>query len=260
MRPLFTHIQTMEYVQLDYLGNYLNQDKPQQEFFDDSLALQKIKRTPSYKEVENFFASISKDVIDRYRSYWDTITPKSISATFQRWLFAFMSVHTSWKANVAGYNAIKNWWEWFGDEQALLERITASRVGMQNNRTRYIMHFTKDFWENGENYEKQANEDWVAFRDRLEKRVLGLGPAKTSFSLEMCCPNAAYITCLDTHLFQVYDLDQSRDAKFYGELEAHWLDMSRMWNVPPYIARCIYWDQKQNKEDSRYWSYVFEMA
>jgi len=28
--------------------------------------------------------------------------------------------------------------------------------------------------------------------------------------------------------------------------------------VPSYVARSIYWDDLQKKEDSRYWSYVLE--
>lgn len=248
----------MTYIQLDYLGNYLNSQKPQTELFTQELEPKKPQRIPKYREVEDFFAALKSRVIGSYKQYWADVTPATDSETFQRWLFAFMSVHTSWKANVDGYNAIRKWWEWLGNEEKLLDKITNSRVGMQNNRTRYISEFSQDFWENPENYKKTSNETWVAYRDRLEKRTLGLGPAKTSFSLEMCFPNEAYVTCLDTHLFQVYGLNQSRDLRMYGELEAHWLDMSRMWNVPPYIARCIYWDQKQKKEDSRYWSYVFE--
>lgn len=248
----------MTYIQLDYLGNYLNSQKPQIELFTHELAPQKPQRFPKYQEVEDFFGALKSRVIDSYKQYWADVTPSTDSETFQRWLFAFMSVHTSWKANVDGYNAIKKWWEWLGNEEKLRDKITNSRVGMQNNRTRYISEFSQDFWGNPENYKKAPDESWVAYRDRLAKRTLGLGPAKTSFSLEMCFPNEAYIACLDTHLFQVYGLDQTRDLRKYGELEAHWLDMSRMWNVPPYIARCIYWDQKQKKEDSRYWSYVFE--
>jgi hypothetical protein len=248
----------MDYIQLDYLGNYLNEKETQSEFFTDTLEVQKNRRSPNYRNVENFFINISSSTIDEYRNYWEKIKPNTLSAVFQRWLFAFMSVHTSWKANVNGYNAIKNWWEWFNDDEKLKLKIEESRVGMQNNRTRYISSFSRDFWGNGDFYEKKEEETWVNYRDRLEKKVLGLGPAKTSFSLEMCFPNEAYVTCLDTHLFQVYGLDQSRDLRRYEELEAHWLDMSRMWNVPPYIARCIYWDQKQKREDSRYWSYVLE--
>jgi thermostable 8-oxoguanine DNA glycosylase len=248
----------MTYVQLDFLGNYLNNYEKQPELFTETLGAQKPLRFPKYREVEEFFSKLSGATVGSYQEYWDRIAPKTTSQTFQRWLFAFMSVHTSWKANVDGYNAIKSWWQWLGNEEKLLNKITESRVGMQNNRTRYISNFAQDFWQSPDVYEKASDEDWTTYRDRLEGRILGLGPAKTSFSLEMCFPNEAYITCLDTHLFQVYGLNQARDLRMYGELEAHWLDMSRMWNVPPYIARCIYWDQKQKKEDSRYWSYVFE--
>jgi hypothetical protein len=247
----------MGLLQLDFLGNYINNEN-QLELFNHALEPNRKARNPNYRTVEEFFNGLSKEKIDRYCEYWEGVKPKTVSDTFRRWLFAFMSVHTSWKANVAGYNAIKNWWEWLGDDEALLKAIDDSRVGMQNNRLRYISTFAKTFWGDGAFYKKGENETWSEYRNRLEKKTLGLGPAKTSFSLEMCFPNEAYVACLDTHLFQVYGLDQSKDLRRYEEIEAHWLDMSRMWNVPPYIARCIYWDQKQNKEDSRYWSYVLE--
>lgn len=244
-------------LQLDFIGNYINHEE-QVELFNKNLEPNRKIRNPQYNTVEKFFNELSQEKINSYCTYWGSIEPKTISETFRRWLFAFMSVHTSWKANVTGYNAIKNWWEWFGDDAALLKAIDESRVGMQNNRMRYISQFTKDFWENGDFYEKGEDETWTQFRNRLEEKTLGLGPAKTSFSLEMCYPTEAHVACLDTHLFQVYGLDQSRDLSRYEEIEAHWLDMSRMWNVPSYIARCIYWDEKQRREDSRYWSYVFE--
>ncbi len=244
-------------LQLDFIGNYINHGD-QTELFNESLEPNRRIRNPQYSTVEKFFNGLSRDKIDRYCEYWDSIKPRTASEIFRRWLFAFMSVHTSWKSNVEGYNAIKDWWEWCGNYKALLKAIDGSRVGMQNNRARYISQFAQEFWKNGEFYEKGDSETWTEYRNRLEEKTLGLGPAKTSFSLEMCFPTEAHVTCLDTHLFQVYGLDQSRDLRRYEEIEAHWLDMSRMWNVPAYVARCIYWDEKQRKEDSRYWSYVLE--
>ena len=129
---------------------------------------------------------------------------------------------------------------------------------MHNVRARFISEFSYKFWENPEKYKKTQKESWVEFRNRLQKNTLGLGPAKTSFALEMCYPDKAKVTCLDTHMFQAYGLDQTKDAKQYEKLERHWNDMCNMWNVPAYIARCLYWDTKQNYSDSRYWSYVLE--
>jgi len=82
--------------------------------------------------------------------------------------------------------------------------------------------------------------------------------AKVSFSLEMIYPNEAEVTCMDTHLFQAYGLNQTKHAKYYKDIEDYWLFKSRQSRVPSYIARCILWDRKQEQPDSRYWSYVLE--
>jgi thermostable 8-oxoguanine DNA glycosylase len=248
-------------IQLNFLGNYLNDTTEEQlNLLDEKLQPVDLKdlRKPKYRDVEKFFESLDLKTRDEYIDYWERVKPKNSSGVFQRWLFAFMSVHTSWKTNVTGYNAIKDWWRWVNKEDDLKERIQKSGAGMHNNRTKYITEFAKDFWENIDSFEKASDESWTDYRNRLQKRILGLGPAKTSFSLELCFPNEAYVACMDTHLFQVYGLDQAKDLRKYEEIESHWLDMSRMWNIPPYIARCIYWDKKQNKTDSRYWSYVLE--
>ena len=168
-----------------------------------------------------------------------------------------MSVHTTWERNVIGYEAIKDWTVWFKDDAKLMEIIKGAKVGLHNNRVRFISQFAEKFWSNPEEYKYQGG-DWQEFRDRLVKNILGLGIAKVSFSLEMIYPNQAKVTCMDTHLFQAYGLDQSKDATRYKEIENYWLDMCSMWNVPSYIARCILWDRKQGEFDSRYWSYVLE--
>jgi hypothetical protein len=251
-------------MQLDFLSGYKNETKlietevSQVEFWDQDFNPLKISRKPSYSRVEKFFENLDYSGVPVYRDYWRSIAPDNDSEVFKRWLFAFMSVHTSWKANMAGYNAIKDWWKWINKWDELYRLIDDSRVGMQNNRLRFISEFAHKFWENPNRYKKQEDESWTEFRNRLKELTLGLGKAKTSFALEMCYPTLAKITCLDTHMFQAYGLDQTKDLRQYDAIEQHWVDMCNMWNVSPYIARCIYWDQKQNKSDSRYWSVVLE--
>jgi hypothetical protein len=173
-----------------------------------------------------------------------------------------MSVHTTWERNVIGYEAIKDWTVWFNDDDKLMEIIKGAAVGLHNNRVRFISQFARKFWADPEWYKYQEGS-WQVFRNRLVGRrkgegILGLGIAKVSFALEMIYPNEAKVTCMDTHLFQAYGLDQSKDARRYVEIENYWLGMCAMWHVPSYIARCILWDRKQDKTDSRYWSYVLE--
>jgi thermostable 8-oxoguanine DNA glycosylase len=168
-----------------------------------------------------------------------------------------MSVHTGWEANVRGYEAVKDWTKWVNRDDELERLLVESRVGLHKNRTRFVSQFAHKFWSDPDWYKYQEG-NWQTFRDRLVKNILGLGIAKVSFGLEMIYPNHAEVTCMDTHLFQAYGLSQTKDARRYKEIENYWLGMCAMWNVPSTIARAIYWDRKQGKTDSRYWSYVLE--
>jgi hypothetical protein len=254
--------------QLNFLIGYDKDEKKdinlivteeQRQFWDKNYKkLPSPAKTPNYAKVENFFLNLDYTKVLAYKEYWQEISPKNDSEAFQRWLFAFMSVHTSWKSNIAGYLAIKDWWNWVNRPDELIDRLEKSRVGLQHNRLKYINIFTNAFWQNPSNYKKSHNESWESLRNRIKEVVVGLGFAKTSFALEMCYPTRAKITCLDTHMFQAYGLDQIKDIKHYKTIEQHWVDMCGMWNIPAYIARCLYWDTKQGYNDSRYWSHVLE--
>tara|TARA_Y100000004_G_scaffold188743_1_gene243338 strand:+ start:486 stop:1238 length:753 start_codon:yes stop_codon:yes gene_type:complete len=244
--------------QLDFMGTIkLPVEEKQYELWNSKGKATKIQKDIDFSFVDSLFTSFNSNEIKTYKDYWQSVAPKNDTEVFQRWLFAFMSVHTTWERNVIGYEAIKDWTQWFNDDAKLEKLLVDSRVGLHRNRTRFISQFSKRFWQDPEWYKYQGG-DWQQFRDRLVKSILGLGIAKVSFSLEMLYPNEAEVTCMDTHLFQAYGLDQSKDARRYKEIENYWLDMCRMWNVPSYIARCILWDRKQEQTDSRYWSYVLE--
>lgn len=250
-------------MQLDFLTGYEklglhNSEFAQLEFWDANLNFIKPRRQAKNIEIARFFQELDYTRVPEYKTYWRSITPENDSDVFQRWLFAFMSVHTSWQANMRGYEAIKNWWLWINRWEELHKLIDESRVGMQNNRVRYLSKFSHDFWKNPSSYRKTQDESWVSYRNRLKNETLGLGSAKTSFAIELCYPNTAKLACLDTHMFQAYGLDQTKDAKQYEELEQRWVNMCNMWSVPPYIARCLYWDTKQGYSSSSYWSRVFE--
>lgn len=227
-------------------------------FADDLKAASKPKATIIYSKAEKFFQSLDRDTIEKYKTYWASVTPSNDSERFQRFLFALMSVRTSWENNIRGYQAIKNWIEWFNSPDKLKSRLIESGVGLFNNRTRFVDAFSKQFWMDIKKFNKLSSESWREYRNRLEKDILGLGLAKTSFALEMIAPNDCEVFCADTHLFQLYGLDQSRDSAHYEAIESHWVSMSKMYNCPSYIARCIWWDANQQKQDSRYWSWTLE--
>ena len=252
-------------MQLDFIGNAistLNTNATEQSRFWDTDFNCIPARRPSLNttKVDRFFNSILDEEISEYSKYWDSVVPRNTSEVFQRWLFAFMSVHTSWRSNINGYLMIRNWWEWLNKPEELERRIVESGAGLHKNRTKFITAFAEHYWANLDFYKKADDESWVEFRDLLVDQVLGLGMAKVSFSLEMIYPSIAEVTCMDTHLFQLFGLDQSKDSKQYHKMEQHWIEMCKMWNVSSYVARCIWWDRNQGYTDSRYWSFVLESS
>jgi thermostable 8-oxoguanine DNA glycosylase len=210
------------------------------------------------KPVESFFDSITKEEKEFQFNYWNELKPINDTEKFQRYLFAFMSVHTTWESNIRSYQMIKDWWNWMNNWELLENKLIESRVGLHNNRLKFLKEFTLKFWSNPSYYEKGQNETWTTYRNRLVKDITGLGMAKVSFALEMIYPTQAEIVCLDTHLFKAYELDQNKHKKIYTQLEDHWVHNSKRKDLPSYVARCIYWDRKQEKSDSRYWSHVLE--
>lgn len=259
---LITNTKTNYTMQLDFLGRSVTNENygiEQPQFWDNAFNLIPTRSDRiNTKKVDAFFNSISAEEIQTYTEYWNSIAPQNTSEMFQRWLFAFMSVHTSWRSNINGYLMIRNWWEWLNKPEELERRIIESGAGLHKNRTKFITAFAEHFWSNIEFYQRTEGESWVEFRDRLVAKVLGLGMAKVSFSLEMVYPTEANVVCLDTHLFQLFGLDQTKHSKQYHKMEQYWIEMCKMWNVSSYIARCIWWDRNQGYKDSRYWSFVLE--
>ena len=209
-------------------------------------------------KVRNIFKTLDYNIIRKYHKYWGRLTVKDNADYFRRWLFAFCSVHTTWESNVSGYNAIKDFTRWLGDDEALLRYLKTGRCGLYNNRTTYISAFASDFWGDPATYKRREAEPWFVFRDRLASRIKGLGPAKTSFALEMSFPLEAEVVCLDVHMLRLYGDEDAGRKQTYYKYEADWLGRSVKAETPPYIARLAYWDKLQGQKDSRYWSACLE--
>ncbi len=210
------------------------------------------------KDIEQFIATLQPDRMARYQEYWESITPKNHRDYFNRWIFAYLSVHTTWKKNVESYVLLtKN--TWAEDKTQLSDLIKQSGAGLHNMRTKGIWQFTQDFWTNPQEWYRKEGESWIGFRDRCMAKAFGLGLAKTAFALEISYPKDCGVVCVDTHIIQLYGQKPAKltDRK-YRLIEAHWMRSCKKYKVPSPIARHVYWDIKQGKDDTKYWSYVFE--
>ena len=191
-----------------------------------------------------------------YTNYLNEIKPKTELGIYNRFLFALMSVHTTWENNIKGYDVVKGklWSE--KDKEELILKLKESGVGLQEQRARYIIEFSRSYSSNPKQYLKEESESWVQYRDRLAKTILGLGMAKSSFAIEMIYPNEANITCIDTHIAEELGVKfKSLSKKEYKELESSYLKRSKK---NPTNYRWKFWDKKQGHNNPRYWSHVLE--
>jgi thermostable 8-oxoguanine DNA glycosylase len=218
----------------------------------------------SKSKADIFFATFPRDKVVAYREYWESVRPQNVEDIFRRYLFAYCSVHTTWKGNCAGYNSIKNFNEWIDNEEVLKDKLHKSGVGLHNNRTKYIWDFATKFWANPKDFYFTTKKGHVKKRDAIVNKISGIGLAKVSFALEMIHPNEARVLCLDVHMLRLYDMEHLKynksnsGIKQYKRAEQHWSVNCGKNKIPSYVARCAYWDHLQGKDDSRYWSYVLE--
>lgn len=211
-----------------------------------------------------FFSNFPKDKTITYKEYWESVRPQNTADIFRRYLFAYCSVHTTWKGNCSGYQAIKDFDQWIDDPEILRQKLANSGVGLHNNRAKYIWNFSQQFWSNPKDFYLTRKKYHIKKRDQIVNKIIGLGMAKVSFALEMIHPNECRTLCLDVHMLRLYGMENLVYTKSkngiakYKKAEQHWIINCGKMKVPSYIARCTYWDSLQGKEDSRYWSYVLE--
>ncbi len=209
--------------------------------------------------VEAAFSGYTNSEACRYVYYWDQLSARTPAQLFQRFLFAYCSVHTTWEGNVKGYQAIKEYQAWLDQHEGLRTRLVRSGVGLHNNRARWIGDFAALFWSDPGRFQRGVRESWPAYRDRLEASITGLGQAKVSFALELAYPLEAEVVCLDVHMLRLYGRkDQDLKVNVYERLEHDWVSRARAAGLPSYIVKQIHWDRLQGKPDSRYWSHVLE--
>ena len=221
-----------------------------------------VQETNRFREVDKFFDNLSLKLVDAETEYWDKLTVDSHAECFKRWVFAIMSVHTTWESNVRGYNYAMKDLSWTIDKDALEKMIIDARVGIHHRRNKGLWQLAQKFRANPKQFYKKSKETWQECRNRLIGSIYGLGNAKTTYALALSFPVEAQLCCLDVHLlrFMGHDLSNGHASslKVYQEMEDEWLARCTKHGVAPNVAREIYWNKVQGRRNSRYWSYCLE--
>lgn len=207
-----------------------------------------------------------ESVLDRcehYANYMRQISPVTPHDVFRRYLFAYCTVNLSWESSVRLYTLLGAL-HWPASEADIRAAFIEARAGFQETRPRYIADFSGRYFHGLASYIKftyRPGTSWTSWRHGLEKRILGLGRVKISFSMELIYPESTEIVCLDRHMLgRVFHQDPSAgiSESTYMHCEKRWVDCCRHYHVAPGIARLAYWDWMQGREDPDYWAFVFK--
>jgi hypothetical protein len=221
-----------------------------------------VAKVNQLKKVDSFFDNLTLKLVKTETDYWDNLIVTSDAERFNRWVFAIMSVHTTWESNVRGYNLAMKDLSWAIDKDKLEQMVFDARVGMYERRNKGLWQLAQKFRENPEQFKKQEDETWQECRNRLIGTIYGLGNAKTTYALSLSDPTESQLCCLDVHLlrFMGHDLSNGHasNLKVYEQMENEWLDRCNKYGVAPNVAREIYWNKVQGRRNSRYWSYCLE--
>jgi len=214
------------------------------------------------KNVDRFFDNLKLGAVHAEQEYWTNLIPQDDAEMFARWVFAIMSVHTTWESNVRGYEVAMSDLSWTISKDKLKQMIVKARVGLYERRERGLWDLATKFRENPEQFKKQDDETWQECRNRLIGTIYGLGNAKTTYALALSYPIEARLCCLDVHLLRFMGHDTSKGhantLKEYERMENEWLARCDKHGVAPNVAREMYWNKVQNRRNSRYWSYCLE--
>lgn len=212
------------------------------------------------QNLAHFISNLDPQRVSNYLSYWETIRPRTHADVFRRWIFAFVSIRTSWQQNVLGYQALTKDLDWIFDKDELDRRIRSTGLGLHDRRARALWELSRLYLEEPKQFLKGDEESWEDFRNRLVDKLYGIGRAKVAFALEMVYPGEAEVVCLDTHILRAMGWTESNvpGKTAYQNLEHLWLLMCKGAGYPSPMVRHIYWDKVQGKKNTRYWSRCLE--
>ena len=135
---------------------------------------------------------------------------ESEKEVYWRIVFAILSVHSPIGATFAAYRQVRLVYALrsrLPGQRRLVSILAAARASdgvilYAGQKARFLSQFDAD-WRTDRTRFLRGDSDDNDWRLRLRANVLGLGLAKASFAVALCCPSTSDVCCIDTHIFQL---------------------------------------------------------
>ena len=204
-------------------------------------------------ELHTDLASLDQATLDRYEEYFGRIRPTTDRDVMRRFLFAYLSIQTSWQMNVRLYLRLKDLAWLDGTEEALRRVFLEVRTGLHNRRPALIWRFGQLWRSDPAMLRRIPGESWEGCRDRLCRALPGLGNAKVGFAIELCWPEADCV-CLDRHMLHKFfgRMADALSSCRYRELERRFCRACK--GRKPGLVRMAIWDRMKGQPNPAYWA------
>jgi len=173
---------------------------------------------------------------------------------YNRLLFAFLSVNTSYDKTAKAYDDMKN--KYWLDTTETMNKLLEHGIHYAASRAGYIALTSNDFISNYDSFLIGDCESWNDYRNRLVEKIKGLALVKVSFFITLVYKDAD-ICCLDRWVLRL--MGKKDPEKFmrllahrnrYQRLEAILRKQAQSIKIPLFQYQWAAWDKIQNKPNA----------
>lgn len=194
---------------------------------------------------------------DKYHAYASAIdVGDSERATYWRITFAILSVHSPIEATFEAYKSLRLWRARYArmPSVAVCNRLLRNSHGVDGSVTQYCYQkslYLREFdlaWTSDRTRFTRNGESELAWRDRLQRNVKGLGLAKASFAVCLSNPATSDVCCVDTHMYQLFAGNVPANAiprKAYLAIEEKIRAYGKEFGIGTFVAQWALWDAKR---------------
>lgn len=228
-------------------------------------------------KVSTIVASITDEEIEKYTKYWKLLKPITHQQISNCFIFAFLSIRTTWRKNVHGFElwgndkiinivkAVHNTPDEDPTKEAkvrtLNAMVAALQTGLQGQKLSSVQSFLELTKDDFNAVLKKEDESWDTYRNRISDAIRYLGITKSSFAIELLYPDEAGVVCIDTRMVNMFGYKGMHlGPKKYREIEKEWVAYSETRGVAPAIARHIVWSRESPSGNCTDWSNCLDTA